>query len=179
MDLSLWWSVTGRCNCEIFHHVRRPVSTHSVLNYSPSLTCLFAFSDLITTTHSRSHQHTEASTHSQHLITTPTNPRQLPIHRVVAEVFISVTRQHSGSSPCSVQGQFLVSAAATMPYVDTWDEFAEEAQRILSAAPSKARLLTTFRHKEKALVVKATDDIEVGRIPTRLPAAHKQQQQLP
>lgn len=74
------------------------------------------------------------------------------------------------------------SAAATMPYVDSWDEFAEEAQRILSAAPSKARLLTTFRHKEKALVVKATDDIEVGRIPTRLPAAHKQQQhnqQLP
>ncbi|CAI5980873.1 unnamed protein product [Closterium sp. NIES-64] len=45
-----------------------------------------------------------------------------------------------------------------MVYVDTWDEFAEKAEVLFRADPSKFRYVSKYRHCDGKLVLKATDD---------------------
>lgn len=53
-----------------------------------------------------------------------------------------------------------------MPYATTWDEFAETAQALFLAHPSRTRHSWKYRGKDGVLVLKVTNDVKTVKYRT-------------
>ncbi|GMS89357.1 hypothetical protein PENTCL1PPCAC_11532 [Pristionchus entomophagus] len=46
-----------------------------------------------------------------------------------------------------------------MTYFTVWEDFAKAVERLYAENPEKCRFVTSFRHVDKSLIIKMTDDV--------------------